>query len=103
MRRPLHLAPPSRLSTPTQSCPTYYTLRFLQVSLTTTDQKDADFDGKAWITILGWSDQSAEMPLVLPGRTSGEWRRLGPRAGADGGAGVRMTAGPGYHPSWEGG
>ena len=71
----------------------------VQVSVQTSEQHAADFDGKAWIKVLGWYSQTAEMPLALPGRTTGKgggvtgakggrgdgelWEREGPRQGTE--------------------
>lgn len=54
---------------------------YVQVSVQTSEQHAADFDGKAWITVLGWYSQTAEMPLALLGRTTGERGRDGGGAG----------------------
>lgn len=45
------------------------------VSIRTSDQRDADFDGQAFITIHGWNGSTPELPLVDSGRTTAAFTR----------------------------
>ena len=45
------------------------------VTVSTSDQREADFEGQAFITINGWSGSTTELPLTEAGRSSAAFRR----------------------------
>lgn len=65
--------------TPSYYVPPYFTrsqaLNSYSVNITTANQRDADFDGQAFITIHGWNGSTPELPLVDPGRTTASFKR----------------------------